>query len=208
MIRLAFRLASAALSLAVVLVLVGFGFIWFDGSRIVDRANAAGWFMPAPADAPLTVFETTASKAMFGETWDEKGLPCRTAARFWFNYTSKPDRHGLSISQVVARDISYEVEASQSLSSQTRQLSVACLLDGRFNDTELLRFWLRRVNFGDGLIGLEPASQSIFNKAPSLLDQAESAKLIALVYEPLLRSQPDRWEQRAGVIRQRAAAAN
>jgi Transglycosylase len=206
MIRLVFRLAMAALSLATVLLLVGIGFLWFDGSRIVDRANAAGWFTPKPDKAPMTVFETTASKAMFGGTWDEKGLPCRTAARFWFNYTSKPDRRGLSISQVVARDISYEVEANQTLSSQTRQLSVSCLLDGRFSDAELLRIWLRRASFGEGLVGIDAASQAVFDKAPSLLNEAESAKLVALIYQPTLRAQPDQWDQRARVITQRAAA--
>lgn len=206
MIRFAIRLVTAVLSLAIVLFVVGIGFLWFDGSRIVDRASDSGWFTPKPSDAPMTVFETTASKAMFGPTWEEKGFPCRTAARFLFHYTKAPDRRGLSISQVVARDIGYEVEASQSLGSQTRQLSVACLIEGKHSDTDLLRLWLRRANFGEGLLGLDAASETIFNKAPSLLNPEESAKLIALIYQPSLRDQRDKWDQRADLVARRAAA--
>jgi hypothetical protein len=206
MIRFIIRLATAVLSLAIVVFVIGIGFLWFDGSRIVDRASDSGWFTPKPSDAPMTVFETTASKAMFGPNWDEKGFPCRTAARFWFHYTKAPDRRGLSISQVVARDISYEVEASQSIGSQTRQLSVACLLEGKHSDTDLLRFWLRRAKFGDGLIGLDAASQAVFNKASSLLNAEESARLIALIYQPTLRDQSAEWSKRADLVARRAAA--
>jgi hypothetical protein len=206
MIRFVIRLATAVLSLAIVVFVVGIGFLWFDGSRIVGRATDSGWFAPKPSDAPMTVFETTASKAMFGPTWNEKGFPCRTAARFWFHYTKEPDRRGLSISQVVARDISYEVEASQSLGSQTRQLSVACLLEGKHNDTELLRLWLHRANFGDGLIGIDAASQAVFNKASSLLGADESARLIALIYQPTLRGQSAEWTKHAELVARRAAA--
>jgi hypothetical protein len=206
MIGFVFRLVTAVLSIAVVLFAVGIGFLWYDGSRILDRANTSGWLTPKPDDTPMTVFEDTASKYMFGRTWNETGFPCRTGARFWFHHTGKPDRRGFSISQVVARDISYEVEASQSLRSQVRQLSVSCLLEGRASDTELLRLWLRRASFGPGLTGLDVASQAIFNKAPSLLDQVESAKLVALIYEPGLRSQLADWESRGNIIAQAAVA--
>lgn len=206
MIRFAIRLATTVISLIVAALVAGLVLLWFDGSRAVDRASASGWFTPEPSDAPMTLFETTAAKAMFGPTWDEKGFPCRTAARFMFHYILKPDRRGLSISQVVAREISYEVEASQSLGSQTRQLSVACLLEGKHRDTDLLRIWLRRVNFGGGLVGLDAASQTIFNKAPELLTAEESAKLVALIYQPSLRDQPAQWDARAQLVAQRAAA--
>jgi membrane carboxypeptidase/penicillin-binding protein PbpC len=83
-----------------------------------------------------------------------------------------------------------------------RQLSVSCLLEGRASDTELLRLWLRRASFGPGLTGLDAASQAIFNKAPSLLDQIESAKLVALIYQPGLRNQPAEWESRGDIITQ------
>jgi hypothetical protein len=206
MIGFVFRLVTGVLSLLVIALAAGLGFLWYDGTQIVGRAEASGWLLPKPNDAPLSVFETTASKAMFGPTWNETGFPCRTAARFGLHYLGKPDLRGLSISQVIARDISYEVEASQSLGSQTRQLSVACLLEGKHNDTELLRLWLRRANFGKGLAGLDAASQAVFGKAPSLLTDTEAAKLIALIYRPELRGQAEQWSQRADAIAQRAAA--
>ena len=206
MIGLVFRLVTGVLSLAVALFALGIGFLWYDGSRVLDRATTSGWLAPKPDAAPMTVFEDTASKYMFGRTWNETGFPCRTAARFWSHYTGKPDRDGLSISQVMARDISYEVEASQSLRSQVRQLSVSCLLEGRGNDTELLRLWLRRARFGPGIAGVDAASQTIFNKAPSLLDQTEAAKLIALIYQPSLRSDAAEWNKRGQAIAQAAFA--
>jgi len=206
MIGFVFRLVTGVLALFVIALGAGLGFLWYDGSGVIGRAEASGWLTPKPNDTPLTVFETTASKAMFGPTWNETGFPCRTAARFGLHYLGKPDRRGFSISQVIARDISYETDHSQSLGSQTRQLSVACLLEGKHNDTGLLRLWLRRANFGNGLAGLDAASQAVFGKAPSLLTDTEAAKLIALIYQPELRGQPDQWSQRADLIVQRAAA--
>lgn len=206
MIRGAIRVVTAVIGLTIVLFGVGIGILWFNGARVVERAEARGWFASEPPDSPMSTFESTAAKAMFGPTWNEKGFPCRTASRFWLHYTRAPDKRGLSISQVMARDISYEIEANQSIGSQTRQLSVACILEGRLNDTQLLRLWLRRASFGQGVVGLDAASEKIFNKASTLLNAEESARLIALIYQPGLQDQRDKWREEADLVARRASA--
>jgi membrane carboxypeptidase/penicillin-binding protein PbpC len=207
MITLIFRLISGALTLAVVALAIGAGFVWYDGSRMMDRAKQNGWLTPAPAEAPLSLFETTVAKGIFGRTWDQKGFPCRTLARMWAYYTgdktSPPG--GLSISQVMARDIAYEVEPTQSVSSQVRQLSLACQLEGR-SDTELLRLWMTHASFGKGLIGSDAAAQALFEKVPGALKAAEAARLAALLSQPGLQDTPQQWASAADRVAAHATA--
>ena len=207
MLTLIFRLITGFLTLSVVALAIGAGFVWYDGSRMMDRAKQNGWLTPAPAEAPLSLFETTVAKGIFGRTWDQKGFPCRTFARMWAYYTgdktSSPG--GLSISQVMARDIAYEVEASQSVGSQVRQLSLACQLEGR-SDTELLRLWLPHASFGKGLVGPDAAAQALFEKAPGALNAAESAKLAAALSEPGVQDNVSKWAASAKRVTQHAEA--
>ncbi len=207
MLTLIFRLITGALTLSVVALAVGAGFVWYDGSRMMDRAKETGWLSPAPVDAPLSLFETTVAHGIFGRTWDQKGFPCRTLVRMWAYYTGDRTNPpgGLSISQVMARDIAYEVEASQSVASQVRQLSLACQLEGR-SDTDLLRLWLPRASFGDGLIGPDAAAQAMFEKAPGALDAPESAKLAAALSEPGIQKNASKWAASAQRITKHAEA--
>jgi membrane carboxypeptidase/penicillin-binding protein PbpC len=205
MITLIFRLISGVLTLSVVALAIGAGYVWYDGSRMMGRAKQNGWLAPAPVEAPLSLFETTVAKGIFGRTWEQKGFPCRTLARMWAYYTgdkSSPPG-GLSISQVMARDIAYEVEASQSVGSQVRQLSLACQLEGR-SDTELLRLWLPRASFGKGLIGPDAAAQAMFEKAPGTLNASEAAKLAAALSEPGVQADDAEWAAGAQRITQHA----
>ncbi len=202
------RLITTVLTLAVLAVVAGLAWAWYDGSKAMDQAANSGWFKPAPEQAELSLFEATVSKSIFGKTWDEAGFPCRTIGRLWNHYTGQQDKRGMSISQVMARDISYEDEASQSLRSQVRQLSLACLLERDFSDTALLRLWLRRAHFGNGMFGPDAAAQAVFGKAPGALDKVASEKLTALLYWPGTQEQPADWERRTAIIASRAAAAN
>lgn len=207
MISLIFRLITGLLTLSVVALAVGAGFVWYDGSRMMDRAKETGWLTPAPAETPLSLFETTVAKGIFGRTWDQKGFPCRTFARMWTYYTGDKTRPpgGFSISQVMARDIAYEVEASQSVGSQVRQLSLACQLEGR-SDAELLRLWMTHASFGKGLTGSDAAAHALFEKAPGALNAPESAKLAAALSEPGIQSSPKKWAASAKRITQHAEA--
>lgn len=204
MISLLIRLVTLVLTLAVVAFAGVFGYGWYVGGQALDRGEAAGWLTPAPEDAPLSVFETTVAKGIFGKTWDETGVPCRTAARFALNQIA-PDKRGPSVSQVMARDMTFEAGATRSINSQVEQLSLACLLESRNSDTDLLRLWMRRANFG-GVIGSNEASQSLFGKPPADLTAAESAKLAALLSWPNSRGNADEWDARAKRMADAAAA--
>jgi membrane carboxypeptidase/penicillin-binding protein len=207
MLTLIFRLVTGALTLAAVTLAIGVGFVWYDGSRMMDRAKQTGWLTPAPVEAPLSLFETTVAKGVFGRTWDQKGFPCRTVARMWAYYTGDRTRPpgGLSISQVMARDIAYEVEPSQSIGSQLRQLSLACQLEGH-SDTDLLRLWMTHASFGKGLTGPDAAAQALFEKAPGALNAAESAKLAAALSQPGIQGDPAKWTAGAKRVTQHADA--
>lgn len=205
MIRLLIRLVTLVLTVAVIVFAGVFGYGWYVGGQAMDKGEAAGWLSPAPDEAALSVFETTVAKGIFGATWGETGFPCRTAARFGLHYLGQTDRRGLSISQVMARDIAYETEADQSLNSQVRQLSLACLLESRHIDTALLRLWMRKANFG-GVTGPDDAAQAMFQKAPSELTAAESAKLAALLSWPDSRGNANQWDARAQRMADAAAA--
>ncbi len=202
------RFITTVLTLAVVLAAAILADAWYDGWKTLDQAEQAGWLAPEPEQGELSLFETTVAKAVFGQTWDETGFPCRTAGRLWNHYTGAPDRRGMSISQVMARDIAYEVEATQSLQSQVRQLAVACLLEGRHDDTQMLRLWLRRANFGDGMIGTEAAAQATFGKAPGALGEEEAARLAAMLYWPGTQAEQADWDRRAAIISARVSAAD
>jgi monofunctional biosynthetic peptidoglycan transglycosylase len=87
-----------------------------------------------------------------------------------------------------------------------RRLIVSCQLEQRFDDRQLLRLWLGRASFGRDVVGLENAAQAIFGKPSSALNRDESARLAALLRAPSLRTQPERWTERAREIEERVAA--
>ena len=205
MISFLIRLITLALTLVVIVFAVGFGYAWYVGGQAMDRGEQAGWLSPAPDDAPLSVFETTVAKGIFGATWGETGIPCRTGARFGLHYLGQKDARAFSISQVMARDIAYETEANLSLDSQVRQLSLACMLENGHSDTALLRLWMRKANFG-GVVGADEAAQGLFNKSPGELTAAESARLAALLSWPDSRGNASEWDARAKQLADTAAA--
>jgi len=201
MLTLIFRLITGALTLSVVALAIGVGFVWYDGSRMMDRAKQTGWLTPAPVEAPLSLFETTVARGIFGDTWDQSGFPCRTVVRLWAFYSGdrqEPPRGGkppgaMAISQIMARDIVIDAgDTSSSVTSRLRQVSLACQLEG-YSDTDLLRLWLARFRFDKNVIGADAAAQALFEKAPGALNASESAKLTALVSQPGIQRNPDRW---------------
>lgn len=189
------RLGLGLAALVVLLVASAAGYLWYQGSQAMSRAEAAEWFEPAPSDATLSVFEITVAKAEFGATWNQTGIPCRTFAHTIGSFTgSRPS--GMPISQMLARDIQFAEKPEQSIASQFQQLSLSCQLESTHSDTELLRIWLRRLPFGKGLVGVDAAAEAYFNKAPADLNDMESVKLAALVYDPSASESEERWSHR------------
>lgn len=209
MVGLLKSLFVLALILVVATPAAAIGFAWWEGSRLVERAEAAGMLpsaTPEGGEAPLNALESVAATAVFGRTWDVEGVPCRTGARFWLHYVTGGDSDGLSVSQLVARDLNTVLEPGADIRASLRQLGAACLLETRHSDAALLRSWFATARFGEAA-GADAASTSLFGKPAANLNADEAARLIALLYDPTLAGDSEKWGRIARTISERPADA-
>ena len=90
---------------------------------------------------------------------------------------------------------------------QVRRFIVACQLEQRYDDREMLRHvaWSARTS-GARRWASRLRRKRIFSKPSGALNSEESARLAALVRAPGLRGQPERWTERARLIQKRVAA--
>jgi hypothetical protein len=180
--------------------------LWTDGGSVVARAERSGALRAPPAAAGgLTTVERTIAMNEFPETWRTRTTPCRTLAFLWADLTTDEAPQGMPVSQRFATQLLSD-RRSTSVRWQLRRLVVACHLEGRFDDRQLLRMWLAGASFGQGAEGLEGAAQAIFGKPSHALNAEESAKLTVLLRAPGLRGQPERWAERARGVQERVAA--
>lgn len=177
---------------------------WMDGSAVVARAEQAG-DLRVPARGALTPVERTIAMSEFRSTWKTHGQPCRTLFFIWADLTTEDAPRGMPVSQRVSTALLGEQQGT-SIRWQIRRLIVACQLEQRFDDPQLLRLYLANAYFGANETGIETASQSIFGKPSSQLNAEESARLAVLLKGPGLRSNPERWTERAGQLRERITA--
>lgn len=196
----------------VILILIGLAVpvtfavrFWMDGASVLARAERSGALRAPAAAGPLTGVERTIAMDEFRDTWRTRTSPCRTLVFLWADLTTDDAPQGVSVSQRFATTLLSEQRAA-SIRWQIRRLIVACQLEHRFEDPQLLRMWLANANFGQGAVGIESASQAIFGKPSRELNAEESARLAALVRWPGLRNQPERWAERAQSIQERLAA--
>jgi 1A family penicillin-binding protein len=89
---------------------------------------------------------------------------------------------GSTITQQLARQ-SF-LTRDKTLQRKLKEVLVAARLEGEFTKDEILRLYLNKVYFGDGLYGVEAASLGFFGKHASDLDVAEAALLAGLVKSP------------------------
>jgi 1A family penicillin-binding protein len=72
----------------------------------------------------------------------------------------------------------------KTLHRKLQELILAGRIERRYSKQEILRLYLNKVYFGDGLYGAEAASRGFFGKHASELDVAEAATLAGLVKSP------------------------
>ena len=195
MFGLFFRAIGLVSAFGAVAMGVGAANFFSDGDRQVQRAEDAGWLDPRPSKAPMSVFEQTVAKTVFGASWGVKGTPCRTLVRTWTGLGDGKTPGGMVISRVLARDIKRDLEKPKS-AAPVDEVALSCALDGRYTDAVMLRAWLEHTYAGKGFDSFEAASQGLFNKPTAQLNKDEAAKLTALVEVPNLKNNPDRWERR------------
>lgn len=178
--------------------------LWLDGRSVIERADASG-ALRAPPAGPLSVAEYTVAMHEFRETWRGHAVPCRTLANLWADLATDSGPQTLPVSHKFATALLSE-RREMSIRWQVRRFVVSCQLEQRFNDRQLLRLWLNRASFGRDVVGLENAAQAIFGKPSRALNRDESARLAALLRAPSLRTQPERWAERARLIEERVAS--
>ena len=161
------------------------GYFWHLGADQIARGKAAGWAVEAN-DASLNLFEQTAAKAMFAESWNRNGFPCRAISGVAGGSKS------MRISAEVARDILMEVSPERTLAARFAQVSAACQLEMAHSDAQLLRLWLKHLRRA-GHEGTEAIAHELFGKSPADLNESESARMVALVYRPGDWKRPDQW---------------
>lgn len=178
---------------------------WLDGQAVLARAEQSGALRAPAARGPLTGVERTIAMSEFRSTWKTSGTPCRTLMFVWADLTTDDAPRGMPVSQRVSAMLLGEQQGT-SVRWQIRRLVVACQLEQRFDDTQLLRLWLAKAYFGRNETGIETASQSIFGRPSRELNAEEAARLAVLLKGPGLRSNPERWAERARQMQERLAA--
>lgn len=178
--------------------------LWNDAGAVVARAGQNGALRASTVRGPLTTAERTIAVNEFRETWGVRAMPCRTAAFLWADLSTDTGPPGTPVSQKVATALLSDRRGT-SVRWQMKRFVVACQLELRFDDPQLLRVWLASASFGQGVVGMENAAQAIFGKPSRELNADEAARLAALLRAPSLRTQPERWAERARAIQERIA---
>jgi hypothetical protein len=180
------------------IVVVGVGwYFWSLGGDVITRGKAVGWVAEAES-APLTVFEQTAAKGLFAETWNRKAFPCRTLAN-----GLSGRRTGMTVSVPVALGMQMDVLPEGTLHASVARASAACQLETMHGDAALLRLWLDRfrISRDENVVA---GSQRLLGKPLWQLDEAESARMVALLQSPGDWKRPEKWAKRTAYILQQA----
>jgi hypothetical protein len=177
---------------------------WMDGRAIIARAEQSGALREPPAGR-LNIAEYMIAMNEFGGTWRTQAQPCRTLATIWTDLTGEIIPTGMPVSQRLSTSLLGERRGT-SIRWQVQRLIVACQLEQRYDDRQMLRILLDHAYFGREELGVESAAHAYFGKSSSELDSNESARLAALLSSPGLRNQPERLAERARLIQGRVAA--
>ena len=116
--------------------------------------------------------------------YDHGGLDIsRTAAAAIANLRRRrASQGGSTITQQLARQ-SF-LTADKTIRRKLQELILAWRIESKFSKDEILELYLNKVYFGDGLYGVEAASQGYFGKSPAELSIPEAALLAGLVKSP------------------------
>jgi 1A family penicillin-binding protein len=116
--------------------------------------------------------------------YDHGGLDVgRTVAAAYANLRhNRALQGGSTITQQLARQ-SF-LSADKTIRRKLQELILAWRIESKFSKPEILELYLNKVYFGDGLYGIEAASQGYFGKPPAALSISEAALLAGLVKSP------------------------
>ncbi len=204
--RTIFRIVVVLQFIAMALCIGVAANVWMDAGAVIDDARQHGVLSRAPPRTPLSPFEHTVAVDQFAQTWGQRAFPCRTLELLWRDMS---DADWTPPTTPASQRLATAILANRrgaSIRWQVRRILVACQLEQDYDDAQLMRAWLTLASFGPQTHGVEDAAQAIFGKSADALNAEEAARLVALLHTPSLRTQPERWAERAREIQQRVAA--
>ena len=109
--------------------------------------------------------------------------PIRLAGALWADLKAMGYEQGASTitQQLVKLTL---LSSEKTITRKVKEIFMAMALEEAFPKMSILEFYLNRVYLGNGLYGVEKASQAYFHKHASELSLAESAFLASLVKKP------------------------
>lgn len=109
--------------------------------------------------------------------------PVRLVGAFWANLRSMAySQGGSTITQQLVKLTLLSSE--RTLTRKIKEIFMAAALELGYSKLKLLEFYLNRVYLGNGLYGVENASQAYFRKSAADLDLSEAVFLAALIKKP------------------------
>jgi monofunctional biosynthetic peptidoglycan transglycosylase len=110
--------------------------------------------------------------------------------------TDKPMRGASTISQQLAKNL--YLSTSRDPLRKLKELIITLRMERILKKQRILELYLNLIEWGDGVFGVEAASQKYFGKPASTLDRYEAARLAAVVPSPLKHRPLDdtRWVNR------------
>ena len=177
-----------------------------DGRTLTEAGDRYGRPVEAQDLPPFTINAfLTAEDRHFYSHWGLDILGIIRAA--WVNFNAGSAKQGAStITQQVAKNLF--LSPDKTFTRKIQEAMLAVWLEYKFTKDQILSLYLNRIYFGDGMFGIDAASQAYFAKHPSHLTVFESAVLAAMPkapnrYHP--RRAPIRTAQRANLILQMMA---
>lgn len=117
--------------------------------------------------------------------WENNGVDYKGIVRVGLRYVLShgDEAHGAStITQQLARSIYLTRDAT--MSRKLTEIFLAQDLTKKYSKEKIMEFYVNTCNYGNGIYGIEGASQAYFNKPSSELTLAEAAYLAAIPNRP------------------------
>ena len=203
-LRWLFGLFFKGLVLAVIVVGLGLGYVWFslaqngllkiparepgimllasDGSVLSEQGSFFG-DQARVADLPdyvpnaLIAIEDRRFRSHFGI--DPIGL---SRALYQDLRARQFVQGGSTITQQLAKNLF--LSSARTAQRKVQELVLALWLERKFNKDEILQLYLNRVYYGAGATGIEKAAQTYYHKDASVLTLMEAATLAAVLKAP------------------------
>lgn len=111
-----------------------------------------------------------------------KGFRFRVTKKFPYILDFDIQQGASTITQQLARTIF--LDRKQTLNRKLREMIVAIKIENTYSKSEILEFFLNRMEFGYPFIGIQAAAQGYFDKNTQELDIGDSAMLAGLLQNP------------------------